>query len=479
MKKRMLALLATIFLVLLVACIFTACDNSGENNPDNIPDGFRFRQNADGESYALSLYDNSAESVTVPSVFNGKPVTAIDAYAFRFCGGLKSLVIPESVTSIGKGALYKCDALESLTLPFVGDGKDNSFLGYNFGAADYTENGSIVPSTLKSVTVTGGDSVAYGAFHSCSDIVSVVLPDGIESLDKSAFAGCTKLEEVCIPSSVKEIGENAFWNCIGISRIELPQGLEKIGPYAFDGCDKLSSIYIPATVTEIYSTSFEKNGDLSEIIVANSNAVFYSAGNCVIEKASGTVILGCKNSVIPDDGRVKAIGKYAFENCSGLTSVTLPDSVKKIGERAFAYCAGLSELKILSDAIETENYPFYNCNNIVVATLPMNVLIGLEKDNLETLVITSGESITSISMWGAQNLRSVTIPASVVSIDRRAFDECKLLENAVFENPVGWEVSSYLSDTAGTAVSEEELFDAARAAELLVSSYADFYWRKL
>ena len=141
---------------------------------------------------------------------------------------------------------------------------------------------------------------------------SVVIPETIEG------------------KPVTAIDESAFFDCD-------KKSLEGDSPKSLEN---LTSITIPKSVTSISQRAFLCSS-LKEVYVAEENPAYYSKNNYLIEKASKTLILGCKNSVIPADGSVTAIGDAAFTLCTSLTSVTIPDSIISIGDYSFAYCSSL------------------------------------------------------------------------------------------------------------------------------------------
>ena len=120
--------------------------------------------------------------------------------------------------------------------------------------------------------------------------------------------------------------------------------MTSIGDWAFAYCISLTSITIPNSVTSIGSDAFYGCIGLTSIIVVEGNTKYHSAGNCLIETATKTLILGCKTSDIPTDGSVTSIGKDAFYFCRGLTSITIPDSVTSISAYAFYECTGLTSI---------------------------------------------------------------------------------------------------------------------------------------
>ena len=133
--------------------------------------------------------------------------------------------------------------------------------------------------------------------------------------------------------------------------IDIPDGVSVIKDNAFnDGFNlykELTSIFIPKTVTSIGHNAFKNCcSALTSIIVGEGNPVYHSVNNCLIETESKILILGCQSSVIPDDGSVTKFGPSAFEGCSALTSITIPNSVISIGNHAFHTCKALTSITI-------------------------------------------------------------------------------------------------------------------------------------
>ena len=136
--------------------------------------------------------------------------------------------------------------------------------------------------------------------------------------------------------SVKSIGNNAFRRWHGLTSIEIPSSVTSIGERAFEKCDTLTSI-----------------------VVGDGNTVYDSRGNCnaIIETASNTLILGCKNTIIPEG--VTSIGNHAFHDCTSLTSIVIPEGVTRIGDYAFSYCSNLKNFRVPSELTSVSSYAFY------------------------------------------------------------------------------------------------------------------------
>ena len=213
--------------------------------------------------------------------------------------------------------------------------------------------------------------IRRGCFKNRSDITSVSIPYPIEGIWDSAFWGCTGLEKVetgslewwckieftdkesnplyyahtlyvggspvdsiTIPETIEVVKANSFCGFSDLKSVVFPENVITIEANAFSECTGLTSLSIPKSVTNIHSTAFMGCSNIETIEVAEDNPKYCSKGNCLIDKETGTVVFGCKNSMIPDDGTVKSIGNWAFANC-GVDRVFIPDGVEYVGGQAF------------------------------------------------------------------------------------------------------------------------------------------------
>ena len=203
---------------------------------------------------------------------------------------------------------------------------------------------------IRKATVKYGiTSIGESAFLGCRGMTELTLPNSVTSIGGNAFEGCSGLTELILPNSVTSIGDFAFRGCRGLTELTLPSSVTSIGESAFSGCSGLTELTLPNSVTSIGNYAFSDCSGLEKITVDRGNKRYDSWGNCnsIIETGTNTLIVGCKNSVIPNS--VMSIGYYALYGCSGLTELTLPDSVASIGDGAFICCSDLSKITSLAE----------------------------------------------------------------------------------------------------------------------------------
>jgi len=257
------------------------------------------------------------------------------------------------VVSIGDSAFHGCTGLTSVTIP-------DSVT--SIGVRSFQDC-----TSLTSVTIGNGvTSIGSFAFLNCSKLTSVTIPGSVTSIGDYAFYHCIGLKSVTIGSSVTSIGNSAFGYCISLTIVTIPNSVTSIGSYAFENCTGLASVTIPSSVTSIGAEAFEDCGSLINIVVDASNPA-YSSQDGVLYNKTMTVLIaypGGKSGGFTIPNSVTSIRESAFFNCKGLTNVTIPNSVTSIGIDAFYFCTGLTSVTIPNSVTSIGAGAFYYCNGL-------------------------------------------------------------------------------------------------------------------
>ena len=317
--------------------LHTPDDNSCTvcNAPFSPSSGIIYDVSADGTYAEVLDYTGAATKIKIASEYNGLPVKNIYSNAFKE-KEITSVIIPDSVTSIGYRAFYYC-------------------------------------TDLKSVTILGGiTNWAMETFYWCSSLESVIISEGTTTIGHYAFQFCSSLESVTIPNSVTSIGSYAFQHCVNLKSITIPESVTDINYNAFNNCN--SALY-----TEYEYGKYIRNGNNPYAIlieISNKNMSTYA---------------------IHED--TKHIASDVFRSCSRLNSITIPEGVTVIGSSAFEYCNSLTSIIIPDSVTSIGACAFFDCDNLTSVTIPSgvtNISYGLfiGCDNLTSIIIS--DSVTNI-----------------------------------------------------------------------------------
>ena len=262
-------------------------------------------------------------------------------------------------------------------------------------------------------------------------IKDIVIPKEIEgkkvsTICKDCFQSQHKIRSIVIPEGIQTIETNAFnghW----------------YGGY--NGLSLLKEIHIPASVVRIRPGAFNGCNALERIVVHPDNPVYDSRDNCnaIINTKNNKLVAGCVNTIIPNG--IKMIGMYAFAICEGLEEIVIPDSVENISDRAFWLCESLKEIDLPKSTKLLGNGVFANCTELKHIELPNGIeKIGkdmfrycskLESIYIPNTVVEIGEDAFKFS-----GLKEINIPSSVKILGERAFIGCAKLENVSMSDKI-------------------------------------------
>ena len=303
---------------------------------------------------------------------------------------------------------------------------------------------------IKTVVIENGvTSIGKYAFLYCSSLAEINIPEGITSIGESAFSKCSSLAEINIPEGVTSIGESAFYECSSLAKINIPAEVTSIDWFAFYKCSSLSKIELPSSVTSIDSGAFDGCSSLREINVQEGNKNYSSVNGILFNKGKTEIIKypqGKKetNYNIPEG--VTSIGKYAFFECSSLSQINIPEGVTTIGGRAFRLCRSLSKIELPSSVTRIAGYAFNGCSSLTKIKLPSSVTsiedsvfggcsslaeINVQEENKNYSSVNGilfNKEKTEITIYPAgKKETSYNIPERVISIGRGAFEDCSSL----------------------------------------------------
>jgi uncharacterized repeat protein (TIGR02543 family) len=394
----------------------------------------------------------------IPSSINDKPVKAIANYAFAGANNLRSIVIPNGVTSIGVYALSGASSLTSIVIP----DSVTSIGAYAFAGT----------SSLTSIVIPNGvTSIGASAFWGASSLTSIVIPNSVTSIADSAFSGASSLTSINVESGNSHFSsvDGVLYNKTQTTLIRYPEGITavtfsipnsvtSIEGFAFEGSSSLRSIVIPNSVTNIGYLAFEGVSNLRSINVESGNSHFSSVDGVLYNDTQSTLIKypeGKSAITYTIPSSVTSVLQYAFSGARSLISIVIPHSVSYIDPWAFYGATGLIIINVesgnsnyssvdgvLYNKTQTTIIKYPNGNSAVNFTIPDSVTsIGdyafYQAINLTNIMIpNSVTSIGNYAFFGASNLSSIEIPNSVTSIGYFAFSRASSLTSIVIPNSV-------------------------------------------
>ena len=422
-------------------------------------------------------------------------ISSIEYSTFQNCKYLTNITLPTTITSIGSSAFAYTGIKEFTISSNIDSIADNLFEGCMY---------------LETITLENGvTTISDSAFLNCRSLRTLNLPESLYEIGFKSFMGCTSLNDITLPEGLTKLDNNAFDGCQSLKKITLPNTLTTIGAYVFKDCPRIeyntyndgkylgddanpyryfiedtkeedeftlhadckiiarspfnmsnvSKVTIPNGVLTLPEGLFIGAYNLADVTIPfvgdnesnNTFSYFYDSTlskipTCLtkVTITSGDTIKqsafnGCttiKTIVLPES--ITTIGNYAFQN-SGIESINISKNILKIGSSAFSGCTNLISIDLSNMDMNTTGSSlsaniFKDATKLKEVLLPKNIksipestfmgCIELEEFTIPETVTTLGNSAFN----GCSNLTSVTILGNLTSIGNSTFNECNLLE---------------------------------------------------
>ena len=395
---------------------------------------------------------------SIKSIYVKSGITKLNNYIFFDSNNVERVTIPDSVTSIGKGAFSE---FFSLTAVYY----NGTMKQWNDITIDPTFNDEFVAAAVICSdgiigTFSGkcGDNITF-SLDSSTGVLTLSGTGAMYdyALGDSPFYENSHIKSIVIEDGITTIGDTVFVDLPNLESVEIPASVTKIGALQFNDCPKLTAINYAGTKAQweaIEKTGLDEMADLP--IISSDGVTGYAEGWCgdyvtyTLDYETGLITLSgtgetfgythVGDSIFYDNKYIKkvvieegvtTVGNLLFQWCTNIESVELPSTVTKIGASAFSACLSLSEIDLK------------NVNEIGSAALSSN-------SSLKTIVIPEGVKELPNSLFaGCTNLESVTLPDSLETIDSKAFSStndtfiitasCKqTLVNSITTDPARW-----------------------------------------
>lgn len=338
---------------------------------------YRVEGESDNPEVTIYSYVGSDTDVTVPSEIKGKPVTTLYG---TFSGNktVKKVTVPEGVRLIKNLAFHGCTALTTVVLP----SSLEEMTEYTFYQCTNLKTVSLDTANSK-LTKIGRYSFAY-----CEKLTGFDIPSLLKELEEGVFADCSSLEKIIIPDTVEKIGGSVFGGCTNVTEIKIPGTVKEASDFALFGCDKVITAELPISMVTL--ANLQRSDELETLVII-------------------------------DDGSTALPDKDALNKKKKLKKVVFPDSLTSIPKAFCMSASALEDVKLPANLKIISNASFSGCTNLKTIDLP--------------------DTVTEIGAFAFKStgLTSITIPASVETVDDTAFIDNTSLTDATF--PAGKGIS--------------------------------------
>ena len=451
-----------------------------------------------GYMISAKLGQTMPADLVIPSEKDGQDVVGIADNAFENQSTIKSVLIPETVLSIGSQAFRNCAALDTVSEAinvekisgnaFYGTVWDSNLTGgeiylgktlYKYAGGMYTDT----EITVKDGTV----GIAGNAFNGMEKLVKITLPEGVQNIGEYAFGGNPKgtgLTEISLPASLSEIGANAFRNSENLAKITIGKNVVYIGDNAFAGCSVTELDFAAQNAQFGAQGPFRGNTAAAEVTFDSGITTFPAK---LFDSWTGlkNVSLGGVTD-LPDnafDGfenletvsleNIETIGNYALRG-TGIVQLTIPAGIVKIGNGAFANCKSLTTVNynaLDAEAPNSSNLAFAGCDKLT--TINVGEEAAVPDYMFYNVASATAADIAKASKIGASAFAGTSLAVldtgAVTEIAKNAFadtDLTKITIGAALEN-IGYNAfanNDSLTELVWNATSAETIYEQSSAS---------------
>ena len=293
-------------------------------------------------------------------------------FMFDRCYKLVSLTLPNELKRLPRQFVSRCPLLVNLQI-----GNNVSTID----ASSIHDNPYLLSLTIPEGVTTMGREACKS-----NGIEELTLPNSLNTIDYFTFAYNKNLKTIHFGTGLKDIAWGAFKGCSALENLDLStSNIENIQSYAFSECTSLSSVKFPSSLRQIYGNAFSQNSALQAVTFNDGldgigGSAFSNTGLTTVTLPNSLTYLGssafssCKDLASISIGTgITEIPYNCFSGCNALTSVDLPEHVTSIGGGAYSYCNGLVSITLPSSIQAVGASAFANCSNLEEVVIPDNV----------------------------------------------------------------------------------------------------------
>lgn len=370
-------------------------------------------------NYPITTLGSQFSSTDIKSIELPETVTSLQGSAFSWCDDLEYAKLSEQITEIPRSTFYRCKSLKQIDLPQ----NLKKIGGYAFFRSGIEQ--IEIPETVSRIYTF--------AFSNCKKLKYVKLPDKVKNISDSMFRGCTRLEKVDFANDITRIGKVAF-AFTKIESIEIPDTVTELGTHIFARCDSLENVKLPKndSIKAIPKCMF-KNASIKEIVIPEGYEVIYDEAfyksdvenitlPSTLTQIHSLAFAQCKLKNITIPSGVKNIGFHMLSSCQDLEEVTFKGNIESISGTALDNCQNLKTV-VFEQGVQSISDAFNNCTSLsaiyikkgTVSDINENAFKGA-KSGIKFYVNTKKQAKTLKGALEKTNIKSAKIYANNVLV---------------------------------------------------------------